>query len=201
MLRRFAFGFAHRASAFAARSRVVPLAGRFEERLPEAAKLVDGPRLYLFLGSSLGNYDDAEIGAIFRLVRACMRDGGGSGDRFVVGVDTPHSPRKPARVIHAAYNDAAGATAAFTLNALAHVNRVAGVDFDWEGGWRHIAEYDEACQPAISGADGRRCGRIADFTSERVRGLSGARPHPLRAVRAAREAEERCRHRRDARSR
>ena len=108
------------------------------------------PAPLLFLGSSLGNYDDAEIGAIFRLVRACMRDGGGSGDRFVIGVDTPHSPRKPARVIHAAYNDAAGATAAFTLNALAHVNRVAGVDFDWEGGWRHVAEYDAALRAIVT---------------------------------------------------
>ena len=130
--------------------RVAPLVGRFEEKLPEAARVADGPRLFLFLGSSLGNYDDAEIGAIFRLVRACMRDGGGSGDRFVIGVDTPHSPRKPARVIHAAYNDAAGATAAFTLNALAHVNRVAGVDFDWEGGWRHVAEYDAALRAIVT---------------------------------------------------
>ena len=44
-------------------------------------------------------------------------------------------------VIHAAYNDARGVTAAFTLNALRHVNALAGTDFDWREGWRHRAVY------------------------------------------------------------
>jgi uncharacterized SAM-dependent methyltransferase len=43
-------------------------------------------------------------------------------DRFLVGVDTPHSINKPANIIKAAYNDARGITAAFTLNALRHIN-------------------------------------------------------------------------------
>ena len=41
------------------------------------------------------------------------------------------------------YNDTCGVTAAFTLNSLRHVNALAGTDFDWRGGWRHVAEYDE----------------------------------------------------------
>jgi uncharacterized SAM-dependent methyltransferase len=48
----------------------------------------------------------------------------GEGDRFVLGVDTPHGEHKPAAQIHAAYNDAGGVTARFTLNALRHVNTI-----------------------------------------------------------------------------
>ena len=50
----------------------------------------------------------------------------GPRDRLLLGVDRCHGPRKPAHIIHTAYNDAAGYTAAFTLNALSHANRVAG---------------------------------------------------------------------------
>ena len=35
-------------------------------------------------------------------------------------------------------------TAAFTLNALRHVNSLAGLDFDWRRGWKHVAEYRHA---------------------------------------------------------
>ena len=57
-------------------------------------------------------------------------------DRFLVGVDTPHSINKPANIIKAAYNDARGITAAFTLNALRHINTIANLDFDYQyGGW------------------------------------------------------------------
>ena len=114
-----------------------PLVGTYEQRLPEAA-LVPGRKLFLFLGSSLGNFSDDECVALLRLVAGYMH----ADDRFIIGVDTPHSKHKPPSVIRAAYNDAQGATARFTLNALRHVNAVAGLDFDWEHGWAHVAEYD-----------------------------------------------------------
>ena len=53
-------------------------------------------------------------------------------------------------MIFRAYNDAAGLTAAFTLNALRHVNQIAGLDFDWEHGWRHVAEYDQETMAIIT---------------------------------------------------
>ena len=114
--------------------------GRFEDCLPRAASY-GAARLFLFLGSSLGNYNDDEATELLALVAAQMS---GPHDRFLVGVDTPHSAKKPAVKIHAAYNDAAGFTAAFTLNGLRHANRVAGLDFRWRGdGWAHVAEYRE----------------------------------------------------------
>ena len=67
-----------------------------------------------------------------------------------VGVDTPHGPSKPAEKIRLAYNDAAGITAAFTLNALRHVNRIASLDFDWAHGWRHVAVYDEEREAIVT---------------------------------------------------
>ena len=64
-------------------------------------------------------------------------------DRFLIGVDTPHSISKPANIIQAAYNNARGITAAFTLNALRHINTIANLDFDYQyGGWKHSTIYN-----------------------------------------------------------
>jgi L-histidine N-alpha-methyltransferase len=151
--------------------RVHPLVGMFEQVLPEAARLVEAKRgegedgrnaLYLFLGSSLGNFSDAECVALFTLVAGCMH----AGDRFVVGVDTPHSTRKPAQMIHAAYNDSAGVTAKFTLNALRHVNTVAGTDFDWESGWRHVAEYDTNLRAIVTHLESLRYQTVHSAVAE-----------------------------------
>src|SRR3546814_10190466 len=54
----------------------------------------------------------------------------------LVGIDRQKSPA----VIEAAYNDAAGITAAFTLNLLARLNRDIGSDFDLHG-FEHRAAY------------------------------------------------------------
>lgn len=115
-----------------------PFLGRFEEALPRAAAL-PGSKIFLFLGSSLGNYTDEECVQLLALVAAHMNVA--TGDRFLIGVDTPHSERKPVKRIHDAYNDSRGVTAAFTVNALRHINALAGLDFDWRAGWRHVAEY------------------------------------------------------------
>jgi L-histidine Nalpha-methyltransferase len=59
------------------------------------------------------------------------------GDRFLLGVDL----RKDPATIEAAYDDAAGVTAAFNLNMLSVVNRLAGTEFD-PSAWSHRAFYD-----------------------------------------------------------
>jgi uncharacterized SAM-dependent methyltransferase len=48
------------------------------------------------------------------------------GGALLLGVDLIKSPD----VLHAAYNDAQGVTAAFNLNLLARANRELGCDFD-----------------------------------------------------------------------
>ena len=91
------------------------------------------PALHAFLGSTIGNFAPPAAVRLLGGVRRRM----GAEDRFLMGVDL----RKDPAVVEAAYNDAAGVTAAFNLNMLRVVNTVAGTDFDPEG-WEHRAFYD-----------------------------------------------------------
>ncbi len=90
-------------------------------------------KLFLFLGSSLGNYDLLEARALLALVREAM----GREDRFLLGLDLIKDPD----VLHAAYNDAAGVTRAFNLNLLARINGEIGGHFDLAR-FRHVAFYN-----------------------------------------------------------
>jgi len=89
-------------------------------------------RLLFFPGSTLGNFDEGESVALLQAMRETVGDGG----RLLVGIDLV----KDAAVLEDAYNDAAGVTAAFTLNLLARLNREVGSDFDLAG-FRHRATY------------------------------------------------------------
>src|SRR3546814_12846051 len=78
--------------------------------------------LVFFPGSTLGTFTHAES---LRLLRA-MRETTGERGGALVGIDLQKSPA----VLQAAYNDAAGLTAAFTLHLLPRLNRDIGRDFD-----------------------------------------------------------------------
>ena len=108
---------------------VVPLAADFSAdiELPPAA----GRRIGFFPGSSIGNWDPDEACALLARLRRWL-DGGA----LLIGVDLVKDPAE----LHAAYNDAAGVTAAFNLNLLARANRELGADFD-PGAWWHAAFY------------------------------------------------------------
>lgn len=143
----------------------VPIVGTHEEVIVESASRFLGPRNFLFMGSSLGNYDDKEAVELLRLIGRHML----TADRILVGVDLKHSPRKPAARIKAAYDDPPGVTAAFTLNALSHVNAVAGLDFDLRQ-WRHVCEYDEAMATVFAYAEATSDVEVTDLgTGRRVR--------------------------------
>jgi uncharacterized SAM-dependent methyltransferase len=58
---------------------------------------------------------------------------------MLVGVDLKKDPA----ILHAAYNDSKGVTAAFNLNLLARINRELGAGFDLRR-WRHYAFYNPA---------------------------------------------------------
>ena len=90
--------------------------------LAEIPEPQGGRRLGFFPGSTIGNLD--RPGAI-EFLKRCRRVVGPEG-AMLVGVDL----KKDARVLHAAYNDAAGVTASFTLNLLTRMNRELGADFD-----------------------------------------------------------------------
>jgi L-histidine N-alpha-methyltransferase len=101
--------------------------------------------LLFFPGSTLGNFTDGEA---VRLLRGMHRTMGATG-LALVGIDLV---KEPAR-IEAAYNDAAGITAAFTLNLLERLNREIGSDFALDR-FRHRARYDplhERIQTELAG--------------------------------------------------
>jgi tRNA G18 (ribose-2'-O)-methylase SpoU len=78
-----------------------------------------------FPGSTIGNYAPDEAVELLREVaRWAGRDGG-----LLIGVDCKKSPA----ILNAAYNDAAGHTAAFNLNLLARMQRDGFLR--WIGGW------------------------------------------------------------------
>jgi len=97
--------------------------------LPPRARGV--PRLLFFPGSTLGNFHPREAAGF--LGRTCR---GLSADAFLIGVDLKKDPA----ILDAAYNDAAGVTAAFNLNLLERINRELGAGFDL-GGFAHHAAY------------------------------------------------------------
>ena len=83
--------------------------------------------LGLYIGSSIGNFSPVEAAAILRKLRKQLKQ---SGDTLLLGVDLAPCSMKTVEFLLAAYDDAAGVTAAFNLNVLARLNREVGTDFD-----------------------------------------------------------------------
>ena len=98
--------------------------------LPAAGK---GRRLGFFPGSTIGNLDPA---AAVDFLAGCQTAIGADG-AMLVGVDLKKDPA----LLHAAYNDAQGITAAFNLNLLARINRELNGDFNLER-FAHDAFYN-----------------------------------------------------------
>lgn len=102
--------------------------------LPPSLRRGEGRRVAFFPGSSIGNFTPVEATRFLAQCRAMVGPGGG----MVIGIDL----KKDTARLDAAYNDAAGVTAAFTLNLLERVNRELGGDFDTTR-FAHHAKYDE----------------------------------------------------------
>jgi dimethylhistidine N-methyltransferase len=117
------------------RVRMLGVATDFSARLALPAEVPRGRRLCFYPGSSIGNFTPAEATAFLRSIRAELgRDG-----VLWIGVDLV----KDVGVLERAYDDALGVTAAFNLNVLRVLNRLAGADFEI-GSWRHVAFFDAA---------------------------------------------------------
>ncbi|GLW68184.1 histidine N-alpha-methyltransferase [Kitasatospora phosalacinea] len=92
-----------------------------------------GPRLVVFLGGTLGNLLPAERAAFLTGLRAQLLP----GDWLLLGTDLVKDPA----VLVAAYDDAAGVTAAFNRNLLSVLNRELNADFEPEQ-FDHVALWD-----------------------------------------------------------
>ena len=125
---------AARVSAAFPELRVRPVVADFT--LPfELAGRAAGSATHLgfFPGSTIGNFEPQEAVAFLRRARASLRPGA----RMLLGADLV----KDTAVLEAAYDDAAGVTAAFDLNLLVRLNREAGADFDLAA-FRHEARWN-----------------------------------------------------------
>ncbi len=113
---------------------VSPLHADFSRPFAVPGDVPAGERTVVFFpGSTIGNLDTAEAAALLRAMRRVCGTGGG----FLVGADLEKDPR----VLHAAYNDSRGLTAAFNLNLLTRINRELGADFRVER-FEHHAPFD-----------------------------------------------------------
>jgi len=110
---------------------VTAVCGDFEHHLGELP--VGGRRLVAFLGSTIGNLEPGPRAAFLRELAATLEP----GDALLLGTDLV---KDPARLV-AAYDDAAGVTAAFNKNVLAVVNAELGADADLDA-FDHLAVWD-----------------------------------------------------------
>jgi dimethylhistidine N-methyltransferase len=107
------------------------LATDFSEHLDVSPDLLLGRATFFYPGSSIGNFTPANAVKFLQQVREYATGG------LLIGVDA----KKDKQLLDAAYADALGVTAAFNLNALRHINRLIGSNFDI-GKWRHVGHYN-----------------------------------------------------------
>jgi L-histidine N-alpha-methyltransferase len=96
--------------------------------------------LSLYIGSSIGNFSPNEAVSILNNLRHHLQP----GDGLLLGTDLAPSAEKSVETLLAAYDDAAGVTAAFNLNVLTRLNAELGADFDVTA-FAHRALWNQAC--------------------------------------------------------
>jgi len=118
---------------------------RYEEGFSAVDKTL--PKLFVFLGSTIGNFNQTEFPRFFRALSDAM----GPGDYLLLGADRV----KGKKILEPAYNDSRGITAAFILNVFHNINRRLGSNFDlakmayhswFNPEWQQIEMYAVASQ-------------------------------------------------------
>ncbi len=107
--------------------------GDFEHHLDLLPR--GGRRLIAFLGGTIGNLPPETRAEFLASIAAGLEP----GDSFLLGTDLVKDTDR----LVAAYDDAAGVTAAFNRNVLAVINRELGADFDPDA-FRHVARWNAA---------------------------------------------------------
>lgn len=108
---------------------VEPLAADFTQPLALPPLPMHARRVLYFPGSTIGNLLADEAVALLRGIARRVGAGGG----LLLGADLQKDPA----VLHAAYNDAGGVTAAFNRNLLARIRRELESDIEPERFWHH----------------------------------------------------------------
>ncbi len=100
--------------------------------IPDTAKECRRTMAY-FPGSTIGNFEPIPARHFLEHIsRVC-----GRGGALLIGVDLKKDPA----ILHRAYNDSQGITAAFNLNLLHRINRELGADFQVDS-FKHYAFYN-----------------------------------------------------------
>jgi len=115
--------------------RVIPVCADFTQPFDLPANVaVARRRAVYFPGSTLGNFNNDQARQLLKRMRQII----GRNGAVLIGIDL----RKDPHVLERAYDDSAGVTAEFNLNALRHVNRELGADFDLDA-FEHLATWVE----------------------------------------------------------
>jgi len=101
---------------------IIAICSDFSRRLDLVDLPESGKRAFLFLGSSIGNFEPDQVIYFFRNCSNAMK----SGDHLILGADAP----KDAKILERAYNDSRGITAEFNLNLLRRINREMDANID-----------------------------------------------------------------------
>jgi len=105
------------------------------------------PTLFVFLGSTIGNFNHTDFPRFFRALSAAM----GPNDYLLLGADRI----KETKLLEAAYNDSRAITAEFILNVFRNINRRMAGNFDlarmryhswFNPQWRQIEMYAVATE-------------------------------------------------------
>jgi len=128
---------------------IYQLQDRFEEDYPELeingkikdyetglSELKDDPstqNVILFLGSTIGNFEQKDAVDFLKMIQKNMND----EDVLLIGFDLVKDPE----IIINAYNDAQGITRDFNMNLLERFNRELGANFDLSA-FRHYPVFD-----------------------------------------------------------
>jgi dimethylhistidine N-methyltransferase len=113
---------------------VLPLSADYTRtfKVPEPLKNVS-KRVVYYPGSTIGNFEPVPAKMFLeRIAEVC-----GTGGGLLIGVDLKKDPK----ILHYAYNDNKGITAAFNLNLLERINRELGANFDLSK-FAHYAFYN-----------------------------------------------------------
>jgi L-histidine N-alpha-methyltransferase len=117
------------------RLRITPVCADFTQPFDLPAHIAAAQRrVVYFPGSTLGNFETDAARRLLTTMRTII----GQRGAVLIGVDL----RKDPSILERAYNDSAGVTAEFNRNALRHINRELGANFDVDA-FEHAALWIE----------------------------------------------------------
>jgi L-histidine Nalpha-methyltransferase len=142
--------------------KVHPVAADFTESFALPQDVAGLAKVGFFPGSTIGNFEPHEAQRFLRRAAEIL----GRGALIILGVDL----EKDEKLLHEAYNDAAGVTAKFNLNLMVRMNRELGTNFDLAA-FDHRAIYNRELSRIEMHLISKRpqmvrvCGRSISFTT------------------------------------